>query len=99
MYQRKNHAAADLDELEKRGATFVRRPSDSGDPSSALPRHPPSSSPSTACETASYHSRLTGQGFFGISAYGLILIATFVGLAVLCYLVIHLLAYLGSNYL
>lgn len=93
--------SADLDILEKRGASFARASSSAPDDlvgsSSPVPRHT-SSAATVACANAPYHSHFSGQGYFGISAYGLILIGIFLLLILLCYASIHLLVTLCSTY-
>ncbi|KAL1589596.1 hypothetical protein WHR41_01705 [Cladosporium halotolerans] len=84
----------DLDVLEKRGASFVRRPDDHGD---AVPRHRGGSSSARAA--APYHSHFTGNGIFGISAYGLILLGAALVLTILVYLLVRALAFLTTHYL
>lgn len=91
MYKRTPSAAhmhmSDLNTLEARGAAFVTEP---------RPRHRRRSSiPTTSrVNQPRSHSQLSGLGIFGISAYGIILIAAAIvlvlALIVLFYTFIHI---------
>lgn len=95
MYRRRHHASGDipdLDLLESRGAAFVKTsPRDE-------PRHSISSAATARAEHL-YHSRFSGEGYFGLSAYGIILIATLLLLIILFYASILLVSYIYSRFL
>jgi hypothetical protein len=80
---------SDLNTLEARGAAFVTEP-----------RHKRRSSVPTSTSRASQphsHSQLSGLEIFGISAYGIILIATGLALAIALIALLYTVVYLFSN--
>jgi hypothetical protein len=80
----------DLDTLEARGASFAK--------ARAGPRHRPTTAhvkPSPRTRSR-HHSQLSGVSAFGISAYGLILIATAFALATLFAVLVYAASYLFS---
>lgn len=81
----------DLNTLEARGAAFVTVP---------RPRHRRRSSiPSARANESHSCSQLSGLHIFGISAYGIILIATALALATVLFVLFYIVTYLSSNYL
>ena len=88
MYRRTAPATSDLSTLEARGAAFVSLP---------RPRHSDSSVNARARQPHPHHSLLSRIDIFGITAYGVILIAAAltlaIGVAVLVYTVVYLFAY------
>ena len=78
----------ELDYLEKRALAFpIRRRSSAISASSAKPRH-----------KIEYHTKITGEGFFGISAYGLITLAFLVLAGLFFYGVAYGFVHLCSHY-
>jgi hypothetical protein len=81
---------SDLNTLEARGAAFVTEP---------RPRHSNrrSSVPTSRASQPHSHSQLSGLEIFGISAYGIILIATGLALAIALIVLLYTVVYLFSN--
>jgi hypothetical protein len=80
---------SDLNTLEARGAAFVNEPRQRHRRRSSVPisrAHQPHS-----------HSQLSGLEIFGISAYGIILIAATLALAIALVVLLYTVVYLFSN--
>jgi hypothetical protein len=78
---------SDLNTLEARGAAFVNEP-----------RHRRRSSvPISRANQPHSHSQLSGLEIFGISAYGIILIAATLTLAIALVALLYTVVYLFSN--
>lgn len=92
MYRRAAPASSDLSTLEARGAAFVSLP---------RPRHSGSSAvhvTARANQPQSHHSLLSRIDIFGVSAYGVILIAAALTLATGFAVLIYIIVYLSSYY-
>jgi hypothetical protein len=77
---------SDLNTLEARGAAFITEP-----------RHRRSSVPTSRANQPHSHSQLSDLEIFGISAYGIILIATGLALAIALIVLLYTVVYLFSN--
>ena len=80
----------DLDTLEARGAAFVNL--------QPRPRRRRSSIPVARANESHSCSQLSGLNVFGISAYGIILIATALALAAVFIVFIYLVTYISTHY-
>ena len=82
----------DLDTLEARGAAFVTTQQQ------PRPRRRRSSAPIARANESHSCSQLSGLNIFGISAYGIILIATALALAIALVVLIYAATYISSHY-
>ena len=78
----------ELDYLEKHALSPVRRRSSSSY----------ANSPARPRQKIAYHSRITGEGYFGLSAYGLIVLAFFIFTALFFYGIAYGFLHICSHY-
>lgn len=95
MYRRTPASAGihDLDTLEARGAAFVTTAQQQ-----PRPRRRRSSAPIARANESHSCSQLSGLNIFGISAYGIILIATVLALAAVSIAFIYLVTSISTRY-
>ena len=93
MYRRTPASAGihDLDTLEARGAAFVTA-------QQPRPRRRRSSAPIARANESHSCSQLSGLNIFGISAYGIILIATVLALVAVLIVFIYLVTSISTRY-
>jgi Flp pilus assembly protein TadB len=82
----------DLDTLEARGAAFVTAQQQ------PRPRRRRSSAPIARANESHSCSQLSGLNIFGISAYGIILIATVIALIAVLIVFIYLVTFISTHY-
>ena len=95
MYRRTPASAGihDLDTLEARGAAFVTTQQPQ-----PRPRRRPSAAPNARANESHSCSQLSGLNIFGISAYGIILIATVLALVAVPIVFIYLVTSISTHY-
>lgn len=88
----------DLDTLEARGAAFVTTAQLTTAQQQPRPRRRRSSAPIARANESHSCSQLSGLNIFGISAYGIILIATVLALVAVLVVFIYLVTSISTRY-